>query len=137
MLWRDPKYANDIVRDWDRLQGYTNMSDEHIQIRRDVNVRLVTVENSGMREVGVAITTYYGDPLPRLQFVLQPGEVKSLGINSIGSPMQYIHLLDPVNGLRVGHCTSFRTDANQFVLRDGLNGWTSQAFQRTGFRAAK
>lgn len=135
--WRDPAKACDIVRDWDKLQGFTHPTDEHIQIRRDIDSRLVSIENSGQRAIGVAITTYYGDPLPRLQFVLAPGEVKAIGINSQGSPMQFIHLLDAENGLRVGPCTSFRTDANQFVIRDGENAWFVQAFKRTAYRAAK
>lgn len=132
--WTDPARADNIIRDWNRLQGMTNPSDEHIQIRRDINTRMISVENSGQRKVGVAITTYYGDPLPQLQFIMRPGEVKYIGINSIGSPMQYIHILDPNTGQRVGHCTAFRTDCNQFVLRDGVNAWFVHFFQRTTFR---
>lgn len=135
--WRDPAKACNVVRDWEKLQGMTHPTDEHIQIRRDIDTRLVSIENSGQRRIGVAITTYYGDPLPVIRFIMEPGEVKAVGINSQGSPMQYIHLLDPENGLRVGSCTSFRTDCNQFVLRDGLGGWFTQCFQRTAYRAAK
>jgi hypothetical protein len=141
MEWRNPKYACNIVRDWDKLQGFTSPTDSHIQIKRDINSRLVTIENSSERDVGIAITTFYGDyspdKTPKLQFILKGGEVKSIGINSIGSPMQYIHILDPQNGKRIGQCTSFRTDSNQFVLRDGLNGWFVQFFQRTAFRPSK
>lgn len=134
MMWSNPKYASNIVRDWNKLQGFTSPTDTHIQIKRDLNSRYVTLENSSQRPVGIAITTYYGDPLPKLQFILDGGEVKNIGINPIGSAMQFIHILDPVNGERIGSCTSFRTDCNQFVLRDGLNGWFVQCFQRTAFR---
>lgn len=135
--WRDVSRACNIVRNWELLQGMGSVTDEHIQIRRDIDSRLVSIENSGQRRIGIAITTYYGDPLPVIRFIMEPGEVKAIGINSQGSPMQYIHLLDPVTGLRVGPCTSFRTDCNQFVLRDGENLWFVQCFQRTAFRAAK
>lgn len=137
LTWFDPSKADNITRDWNKVQGMTNISDEHIQIRRDLNVRPITIENSGVGRVGIAITTYYGDPLPQIQFILEPGEVKAMGINSVGSPMQYIHILDPATGRRSGHCTSFRTDCNQFVLREGMNGWFVQFFQRTAFRPAK
>jgi hypothetical protein len=137
-MWREPKYADNIVRDWNKLQGFTSPTDTHIQIKRDLNSRYVTLENSSERPIGIAITTFYGDVspgvTPKLQFILQGGEVKNIGINPIGSPMQYIHILDPNNGKRVGACTSFRTDSNQFVLRDGLNAWFIQPFQRTAFR---
>lgn len=136
-LWRSESHAANIVRDWDKLQGYTHCTDEHIQIRRDINTRLVSIENSGQRPVGIGITNYYEGVLPPILFILAPGDVKSVGINSQGSNMQYISLLDPENGQRVGPPTSFRTDSNQFVLRDGLENWFVQAFQRTAFRPTK
>lgn len=136
-MWRNPEKAANIVRNWCELQAYTHETDEHIQIRRDIDTRLVSIENSGQRPVGVAITTYFGDPLPVIRFIMAPGEVKPVGINSQGSSMQFIHLLDPETGLRVGPCTSFRTDCNQFVIRDGENSFWVQAFQRTAYRAAK
>jgi len=135
--WRDVQHANNIVRDWNEVQAFTHCTDEHIQIRRDINIRHISIENSGLRRIGISIAPYYGEPLPPIRFIMEPGEVKSIGINSIGSPMQYIYLLDPENGLPVGQATAFRTDCNQFVLRDGLENWFVQCFQRTAFRAAK
>lgn len=135
--WRLPSTACNIVRDWDKAQGFTHPTDEHIQIRRDINIRRVSLENSSLRPIGIGITSYFGDPLPKAQFYLAPGEVRSIGINSIGSPMQYINLLDPGNGKLVGEPAPFRTDANTFVLRDGENKWWVQAFQTTAFRPAK
>ena len=124
-LWRDASHAGNIVRDSCMVQGYTHISDEHIQIKRDINVRSITVENSGQRPIGIGITTYYEGQLPPILFILAPGEVKGISINSQGSNMQYISPLDPENGQRVGAPTAFRTDANQFVLRDGENLWCS------------
>lgn len=120
-------------------QGYSHVTDEHIQIRRDINIRNVSLENSSQRPIGIAITTFYGGPndiVPKLQFVLAPGEVKALGINSHGSPMQYINPLDPVNGKRVGKPYPFQTDSQQFVLRDGMQNWFVQAFKRATYAAA-
>ena len=46
------------VRDFDKLQGMTHASDQHIQPLRDINHRYISVENSGQRPVGIAIRTY-------------------------------------------------------------------------------
>ena len=137
MQWRLPAYSENIVRDYNKSQGMTHPSDEHIQIRRDIDIRRVSLENSSVRPIGIAITSYYGDPLPPIGFILAPGEVKAVGINSQGSAMQYIYILDPVTGLRVGSPAPFRTDCNTFVLRDGENAWFVHNFQTTAFRAAK
>ena len=139
MEWRDPSKACNIVRDWNMAQGFSHATDEHIQIRRDINIRHVSVENSSQRPIGIAITTFYGGPIdsvPKLQFILGPGEVKDIGINSIGSPMQFINPLDPVNGKRVGKPYPFQTDSQQFVLRDGTENWFVQAFKRGVYTAA-
>ena len=135
--WRSESNAANIVRDTCELQGFTHVSDEHIQVRRDINSRPISVENSGQRPIGIGITTYYEGILPEILFILAPGEVKGISINSQGSNMQYISPLDPQNGQRVGPATAFRTDCNQFVLRDGLENWFVQCFQRTVFRSAK
>jgi len=136
-LWRDESLAANIVRNTNHVQGYTHVTDEHIQIKRDINVRPVSIENSGQRPIGIGITTYYEGVLPPILFILAPGEVFGISINSQGSAMQYISPLDPVTGQRVGSPAPFRTDSNQFVLRDGINNWFVQAFQRTAFRSTK
>jgi hypothetical protein len=134
--WFDPSKATNIVRDWNKLQGFSSATDEHIMIRRDINVRHVSIENSSERPVGVAITTYMGGPLPPRQFILQGGEVKDIGINSIGQAMQYIHLLDLETKLHVGMPQPLRTDCQSFVLRDGLNGWFIHNFKKSCFTPA-
>lgn len=137
MEWRLPQYSENVVRDYNKANGYSHCTDEHIQIRRDIDLRRVSLENSSVRPIGIAITSYYGDPLPPVGFILAPGEVKAVGINSQGSAMQFINILDPVTGLRVGSPAPFRTDCNTFVLRDGQNAWFVHGFQTTAFRAAK
>jgi hypothetical protein len=137
MEWRQVGKEANVVRDYNKANGYSHCTDEHIQIRRDIDLRRVSLENSSVRPIGIAITSYYGDPLPPIGFILAPGEVKAVGINSQGSAMQFINILDPVTGLRVGSPAPFRTDCNTFVLRDGQNSWFVHNFQTTAFRAAK
>jgi hypothetical protein len=125
-----------VVRDYTMAQGYTHPTDSHVIPRRDLNVRYVTLENSSSRPIGIAITTYCcGPPIPKLQFVLGPGEIKHLGINTHGEPMQYIHMLDPETKLPVGSPKDLQTNANQFVLRDGLQNWYIQPFKRAIYSA--
>jgi len=124
------------ITEWNKLQGYTNATDESFQIRRNINQRHVTIENSSPRPIGVAITTFCcGEETPKLQFVLEGGQIKHLGINSPGEDTQYIYLLDPITQKKVGLQTALRTDANSFVLRDGLQGWFVHFFKHAPYRA--
>ena len=135
MQWYDPARAYNIVRDWNMAQGFGDSSDEIAYIKRDLDLRHVTVENSGERLIGVGITTYpQGGPIPKPNFILRGGEIKDVGINTIGGPMQYIWLLDPINGKPVGNTYPFRTDSNQYVIRDGVNMFWVQAFQSSGYK---
>jgi len=135
MQWRDPSRAYNIVRDWNLAQGFGDPSDEIVYIKRDLDLRHVTVENSSGRAISIAVATYpWGGPIPAPNFTLRGGEIKDLGINTIGGPMQYIWPLDPVTKKPVGNATPFRTDCNQFVLRDGVNLWWVQAFQAAGYK---
>jgi len=133
MEWYAPSKAANIVRDWDKAQALTHPTDQHVQILRDIGIRYVSIENSGLRPIGIAITTFYEGVLPKLQFVLQPGDVKPLGINSHGSSLQFVHILDPITQKPVGSPFPIRSNAQQLVLRDGLNMWFVQAFQTPGF----
>lgn len=133
----NPRYAYNIIRDWNQLQGTTHPSDEYVQIRRDLNARYITIENSGERWVGIAITTYWCGELPKLQFILGPGEIKHLGINTHGGPMQFIHMLDPETQLSVGTPTAINTRANSFVIRDGIQKMFIQFYYRPVYTASK
>ena len=135
MDWITPARAYNITRDWNMAQGFSNPADETVMIRRDLDLRKVSVENSSPdNEVCCAVTTYYQGPLPKAQFSLECGEIKYIGINTIGGPMQYLWYLDLQTGNPLGTPTPFRTDCNQFVLRQGLNRWFVQAFQSSGFK---
>lgn len=92
--------SND-VRDWNMLQGMTHQSDEHIQRRRDLDARLISVESalpkdisgcSPGKRIAVAITTVpcfiesVPDLIPMTQFRLSPGETRAVGINPYSPP---------------------------------------------------
>lgn len=132
-----PTILHNSIVDWNKLQGLTNATDEYLQIRRSINSRHITIENSGLRPVGIAITTYCcAGSLPQMMTVLRPGEIKHLGINQPGDDQQYLYLLDPITRQQVGTQTALRTDANSFVLRDGLQGWFVHFFKHPSYRAA-
>jgi hypothetical protein len=123
------------VRDWNKLQGISSPTDHSFQIRRELGSRYVSIQNSSARPISVAITTYYSGPTPVKQMTFKPGEIKSIGINGYGDPMQFIYILDPQNGKILGQPYAFRTDANTFVLRDGENKWWVDTFRFSPFRA--
>jgi len=127
-----------MVRDYNTAQGVTHPSDLTQQVIRDINMRYVTVENSSpYTPVGIAIANSFDKtPTPPLKFVLAPGEIRHLGINTIGEQMQYIHILNLRSGIHMGEPYPFRTDGNQFVLREGINEWFVQAFKRATYRAS-
>lgn len=129
---------NNVTRDYNIAQGVSHPSDLSNHILRDINIRYVTVENSSPENfVGIAVTdAHYMTPIPPIKFSLAPGEIKHLGINTIGEPMQYIHMLNLRTGLYLGDPQPFRTDANQFVLRDGINKWFVDTFHRPSYNAA-
>lgn len=127
-----------MVRDYNVAQGVTHPSDLTNQIIRDYNIRYVTVENSSTsRVVGISIAnSYERDPVPPIKFSLAPGEIRHIGINSIGEQMQYIHIIDLKTKNHLGEPYPFRTDANQFVLREGINKWNVSAFRRPSYNAS-
>jgi hypothetical protein len=134
MDWITPSNSYNIVRDWNKVQGMTHPSDEHAQIRRDIDVRRISVENSSERSISIAIMPYYQGPIPNPQFTLSGGEIKNIAVNLPDGPLQYIHIIDPISKGIVGKPFGLRTDSNSFVLRDGLNMWFVQAFKTYGYR---
>ena len=125
-----------IVRDFDKVQGTTHPTDLSYQIRRDIGVRYITVENSSPYPIGVAIMPYMSGETPRINFILERGEIRHLGINSHGGPPQFIWLLDVNTKLPVGESTMTQRNSNSFVIRQGLNKYFIQLFQRPSYRAA-
>lgn len=131
-------YSNNIVRDYNVAQGVTHPSDLTIQPIRDINMRYVTIENSSLNSISISITESPDmNPVPPINFRLIGGEIRHLGINTIGEQMQYIHMIDTVTNKHVGSPAPFRTDSNQFVLRDGINKWWVSCFHRPSYNPAK
>jgi hypothetical protein len=128
--------TRNIVRDYDKAQGTTHPTDLSYQIIRDYNLRYITVQNSATRPVAFAITTYYSGPTPPIGSVLEGGEIKHLGINSHGEHSQYIWLLGVQTGLPTGPPSLIRSNANDLVVRDGLNMQWIQFFRRPSYAAA-
>jgi len=131
-----PKNYN-IVRDYDKAQGTTHPSDLSYQIIRDYGLRYVTIENSSVRPIGIAVNTYSSGPIPPIGFTLVGGEIKHLGVNDHGGPTQFIWILDLQTKKPVGQPSPMRSNSNQFVLRDGINKWFIHYFARPSYSAAK
>lgn len=127
---------HNIVRDYDKSQGTTHATDLSYQIVRDYHVRHVSIENSAVSPIGVGITAYASGPTPDVRLVLQPGEIRHVAINSHGSNMQFLWILDLQTRRVAGEPYAFRTDANQFVIRDGLNKYWVHAFKSPSYSAA-
>ena len=126
-----------VVRDYNIAQGVTHPSDLSTRPLRDYNIRYVTVENSSnYSTIGVSIANSFERfPSPPIKFVLGPGEIRHIGINTIGEHMQWLHMLEINTGNHTGDPYAFRTDANSFVLREGYNKWWVQAFHRATYRS--
>lgn len=126
------------VLEYNVLQGVSHPSDLSNQILRDINYRYITVENSSpTMTVGAAITTsYQTHRVPPIAFYLKPGEIRHLGINPPGSTLQSLHLINPKNKEWLGDPYPLRTDANQFVIRHGINKFFIDPFKRPSYRAA-
>lgn len=129
---------HNIVRNWNHAQGYGDAPDGAYQIRRDINLRYITVENSGTRPIGFAITNYEPSSglTPPIRKILAPGETEHLGINSHGSFAQYLWIIDPQTRKVVGSVDCLRNNSNQFVLRDGLNKWYIHFYKMASYSAA-
>ena len=128
--------TQNIVRDYNKVQGTTHPTDLSYQIIRDINLRYITVQNSSVRPIAFAITTYLNGPTPPILSTLTAGEIKHLGINTHGGPPQYIWLLGVQTTLPTGPPALIRSDANDLVVRDGLNMQWVQFFVRPSYSAA-
>ena len=129
-------HRNNIVRDYNKVQGVTHPSDLSVQIIRDYNVRYVSIENSSRDPIALGFTTYPTGPLPKPRILLSGGEVKNIAINSQGDAQQYLWLLDPETHNTIGFTHPLSRNANQFVIRRGLNLTFVQEFIRPSYSAA-
>ena len=69
---------------------------------------------------------------------MKPGEIRDIGINSHGGPLQYIYLLNPESGKNygkmVGTPSPIQTDGQEYVIRSGVNLWWTQKFKKLSYR---
>ena len=135
MYTSQPTY--NITRSWNKAQGMTSPTDQAYQIPRDIGLRHVSIENSSVRPISIAITSYISGPVPPILTTLYASEIKDIGINSHSGPPQFLWLLDPYSGKIVGEPVIIRSNSNQFVLRDGVNKWWVHFFSRPPYAAAK
>ena len=119
-----------IVRDYNKVQGVTHPSDTSNEVLRDYQIRYVNVQNSSLRPIGFAITTYGFGPTPSILKTLLGGEIIHLGINLPDGPSQWMWILDPVTKLPVGPPQIINRHGTDLVLRDGNNLWWMDIFSR-------
>ena len=128
-----------VVRDWNVAQGISHPTDLSYQIPRDINIRRVSIENSSpYTAVGIAIMDSF-ELVPNLplNFILRPGEIRHIGINTIGEPIQYIHIMDINTKKHLGEASPLQTITNQFVLREGINKWFVSRYHQPNYSASK
>jgi hypothetical protein len=148
----DPRVNH--FKDWNQLQGFRQAGDAYFQPRRDLNHRHITIENSGERKVLVVITTDFDPdrifPRKRLEdrpgtgvldalirksdtgkYLLRPHEIIDVAVNEYSGPMQYLWPTDPNNFRQIGHPRELMHNAQSFVLREGLNGWSIHGYLKS------
>jgi len=121
------------VYNTDKLNGVYHSSNNNTMIRRNIDTRPITIENSSDVPVSFAITLYLTGPIPTAMYTLLPTEVFHISVNSSEAPTQMIWLLDSVTGNPVGMPTQLDRTVNSFVIRGGLNNFHIQRFHRVGY----
>ena len=131
---------NNIVRDYNKVQGTVYPSDGLGRIRRDINVKYITVENSSNRPIIAGISAnrcnFDLDTSFTVPFIVQGFETKHLGVNPVGSNDQFIRLFDMNSKMPVSDTYIIMRTINSFVLRDGQNKWWIQRFNKPDFNAS-
>lgn len=131
----EPSNIN-IVKDWNKVQGYTDATDEHQLIRRNINYRYVSIENATKANIGFSIEksmTVKSQP----RFVLPPKGIKDLAVNEYNNTydygIQYIRLFD--GDREIGHPCPLTTDANEFVIRESKGHAFVHKYHRPVYRS--
>lgn len=124
-----------IVKDYNLLQGTFNPADLINQPPRDVNSRYIRVENGSKSYIGIAITpSFYLEEVPPIQRVLGPLEMLHLGVNLPDMDQQFLWVLDPQTKKPVGGPSPLIHNANSFVLRKGVNKWNVEKLHYASYR---
>ena len=67
---------------------------------------------------------------------LEPGESKTVGVNSIGEDMQIINIVCPRTGKVMGPPATLQTNANSFVVYDTCGVFHISSFRYPSYRAS-
>lgn len=118
---------------------------------KPVMIKITTDPKTVVKWSELTYPTYFTDqtPIPRgmdyeklnaseypgTTFLIYPDESRFLGLNPYDGPIQFMHILDPHTGNPVGNPIELRHNAQNFVLREGIQGWFFQPFQSTGYRS--
>lgn len=120
-----------VVKDWANYQGYYYPTSD--QIRRYLDVRRVTIENSGGTTVVAAIFTNPRQSANTVTVALKPRETRVLGMNTRDDPVQFVVAVDPKTRRDIGTVREIPSDATNLVFREGINGWFVQSFKNVVF----
>ena len=120
-----------IVKDYNLLQGTYNPAELINQPPRDINTRYIRVENGSAKKMaGIAITTnWYLNVIPPIQRILYPQEILHLGVNLPEMEQQFLWILHPETKMPIGGPTPLSHNANSFILREGVNKWNVDKFK--------
>lgn len=127
---------SNIVRDYNKNQGVTHPSDIIRTVPRDYSTRKISIENSSVNDVLVAIVAYVDGPVPENTIYLKGGEVRYFSINPQGTNPQYLWILNAENKLVMNYPALIKSTANSLVLREGVNKWNVQYFYYPSLTAA-
>lgn len=123
--------TKNVVKNWADYQGYYYATSD--QIRRHLDVRRVTIENSGGTNVVAAIFTLPRLPRNTVTILLKPRQTLVLGMNLRDDPVQYVVGIDPTTRKDIGIVREIPSDATNLVFREGHNGWFVQTFKNVVF----
>ena len=136
-------YPINIVREYNKVQGTTHPSDLSGQIIRDINVRYITLQNTLSQKVAFIIKNSEqlesAESLSGDWFVIEGSQTLHLAINPHGSTAQYLLLADPTiqTPKIMSNAIYLRSNANDFVIRGGINRWWVDFFARPSLYPSK
>lgn len=109
---------NNFSHDWNSLQGYRHMTNNHFKPRRNILFRHISIENESGDSILISIEKNMTDS-PSNLFLLNHKETKSLAVNEHGSPHNQVIRIFNKKGIEIGHPCPIRSSSNSYVIRAG------------------